>query len=244
MPARTTGLLSAALALALAGALPAQAADDDGLDALLDDVFAPDQGGLFEPTAGSDDRQEQAARLCVDYAEDKVRDNGGEAAHFERLIDAERDGDRIRLRAEMSADYGGDRRSAEVECEVDFEGDNEVVAFRQLGEAGGGYGGALGGDDGRGEQAAQLCLEHAEDKVRDNGGDDVRLERVVDAERDGDKVRLRADMSADYDGDRRSAEVECEVDFEGHNEVTAFRQVGDAGGGSFGNLVRDLLGQQ
>jgi hypothetical protein len=36
----------------------------------------------------------------------------------------------------------------------------------------------------------------------------------------------------------------CEVDFEGHNEVVAFRQIGDAGGGSFDSLLRDLLGQQ
>jgi uncharacterized protein YkuJ len=98
--------------------------------------------------------------------------------------------------------------------------------------------------DSRRTEAARLCLDHAADKVHDNGGGDVRLDRLVDAESDGDKVRLRADMSADYHGDRRSAEVVCEVDFEGHNEVVAFRQIGDAGGGSFDSLLRDLLGQQ
>ena len=252
MPARTTGLLSAALAAALASALPAQAADD-GLDAVLDDVFEPRAGGLFDPSAGEGDRQEQAARLCLDYAEDKVRDNGGDGAHFERLVDAERDGDRVRLLADMSADYDGDRRSARVECEVDFDGDDEVVSFDQVGEAGGGaQGGLFGRDDGlsdlggddRREEAARLCLEHAEDKVEDNGGDDVRLERVVDAERDGDKVRLLADLSAEYDGDRRSGQVECEVDFDGDNEVTAFRQVGEGSDGGFGDVLRDILGQQ
>jgi hypothetical protein len=153
----------------------------------------------------------------------------------------------------MSADYDGDRRSAQVECEVDFEGDNEVVALRQVGEADGGVlGGILGGDDdlegdlggdGRREQAAELCLEHAEDEVQDNGGDEVRIDRVVDAESDGNKVRLLADLSADYDDGRRSAQVECEVDFEGDNEVVAFRQVGEAGG-AFDDLMNDLLGQQ
>ena len=249
MPARTTGLLSAALLAALAGALPAQAADN-GLGAALDDVFAPKDGGLFDPSAGGDDRQEQAARLCLDYAQEKVRDNGGDGAHFERLIDARRDGDRVRLLADMSADYDGDWRSARVECEVDFDRDDEVVGFEQVGEAGGGARGGLlgrdddfGGDD-RQEQAARLCLEHAEDKVEDNGGADVRLERVVDAERDGDQVRLLADLSAEYDGDRRSGQVECEVDFDGDNEVTAFRQVGAGSGDGFGDVLRDILGQQ
>jgi len=32
--------------------------------------------------------------------------------------------------------------------------------------------------------------------------------------------------------------------FEGDNEVTAFRQLGEAGGGAFDDLLRDLLGQQ
>jgi hypothetical protein len=248
MPARTPGLLSAALLAALAGALPAQAADD-GLGAVLDDVFAPRDGGLFDPGAGGDDRQEQAARLCLDHAEDKVRDNGGDGADFERLVDAETDGDRVRLLADMSADYDGDRRSARVECEVDFDGDDEAVSFREVGEAGGGALGRdhdrdqLGGDDRR-EQAARLCLEHAEDKVEDNGGDDVRLERVLDSERDGDKVRLLADLSAEYDGDRRGGQIECEVDFDGDDEVTAFRQVGEGSNGGFGDVLRDILGQQ
>jgi hypothetical protein len=67
---------------------------------------------------------------------------------------------------------------------------------------------------------------------------------VVDAERDGDKVRLLADLSAEYDGDRRSGQVECEVDFDGDNEVTAFRQVGAGSGDGFGDVLRDILGQQ
>jgi hypothetical protein len=248
MPARTTGFLSAALFAAVASASLAQAADQGGLGAVLDDVLAPDDGGLFDPRAGAGDRQEEAARLCLDYADDKVRDNGGERAYFERLIDAERDGDRVRLLADMSAEYDGDWRSARVECEVDFDGEDEVVSFEQVGEAGGALGGRLGrddlGGDHRREEAARLCLEHAEDKVEDNGGDDVRLERVIDVEREGDKVRLRADLSADYDGDRRRGQVECEVDFDGANEVTDFRQVGEARGGGFGGVLRNILGQQ
>jgi hypothetical protein len=258
MPARTTAILGAALAAAFATALPAAAADrlgdagTDGPGAVLAGLLAQNSGGIFE--ADDDDRRiEQAARLCLEHAEDKVRDDGGDSADFDRLVDAETDGDRVRLLADMSADYDGDRRSARVECEVDFDGDHEVVAFRQQGEAGGMLGGIFGrddeleddlGDDGRREQAARLCLDHAEDEVQDNGGDDVRFDRVVDAESDGDKVRLLADMSADYDDGRRSAQVECEVDFEGDNEVTAFRQVGEAGGGAFDDLLRDLLGQQ
>ena len=252
MPART--ILGAAIAVALATALPAAAADRQGdaeLGEVLAGLLAQDSGGISDEADGNR-RTEQAARLCLDHAEDKVRDNVGDSADFDRLIDAETDGDRVRLLADMSADYDGDRRSARVECEVDFEGDNEVVAFRQLDEAGGGVqGGILGQDDefdsglgdDRREQAARLCLDHAEDEVRDNGGDDVRIERVVDAEKDGDKVRLLAEMSADYDDGRRSAQVECEVDFEGDNEVTAFRQVDEAGG-AFDDLLRDLLGQQ
>jgi len=257
VPARTTAILGAALAAAFATALPAAAdrlgdAGTDGPGAVLAGLLAQNSGGIFE--ADDDDRRiEQAARLCLEHAEDKVRDNGGDSADFDRLVDAETDGDRVRLLADMSADYDGDRRSARVECEVDFDGDHEVVAFRQQGEAGGMLGGIFGrddeleddlGDDGRREQAARLCLDHAEDEVQDNGGDDVRFDRVVDAESDGDKVRLLADMSADYDDGRRSAQVECEVDFEGDNEVTAFRQVGEAGGGAFDDLLRDLLGQQ
>jgi hypothetical protein len=260
MPARTTAILGAAVAAAFATAMPAPAADrsggagDTGLGAVLGDLLDRDEGGLFAESEG-DRHTEQAARLCLDHAEDKVRDNGGDSAEFDRLVDAETDGDRVRLLADMSADYDGDRRRARVECEVDFDGENEVVAFRQLDEAdGGALGGILGRDDGlegelggddRREQAARLCLDHAEGEVRDNGGDDVRIERVVDAEKDGDKVRLLAEISADYDDGRRSAQVECEVDFDGDNEVTAFREVGEAsGGGSFDALLRDILGQQ
>ena len=168
MPARTTALLGAALAAAFATALPAPAADrlgdagDDGPGAVLAGLLAQNSGGIFE--ANDDDRRtEQAARLCLKHAEDKVRDNGGDSADFDRLVDAETDGDRVRLLADMSADYDGDRRSARVACEVDFEGDNEVVAFRQHGEAAGVLGGILGrdddleddlGGDGRREQAA------------------------------------------------------------------------------------------
>jgi hypothetical protein len=54
---------------------------------------------------------------------------------------------------------------------------------------------------------------------------------------------LAADRT-DYDGDRRTARVECEVDFDGNNEVTAFRQLGESGGGAFDDLLRDLLGEQ
>jgi hypothetical protein len=256
MPARTTVILAAAMAAAFATTLPAQAADrlgadDGGLDDALGGLLDRNEGDLFDDEG--ERRIEQAARLCLDHAEDEVRDNGGDAADFDRLVDADSDGDRVRLLVDMSADYDGDRRSAQVECEVDFEGDNEVVAFRQVGEAGGGVrGGILGGDDdlegdlggdGRREQAAELCLGHAEDEVQDNGGDEVRIDRVVDAESDGDKVRLRADLSADYDDGRRSAQVECEVDFEGNNEVVTFRQVGEAGG-AFDDLMNDLLGQQ
>jgi hypothetical protein len=259
MSARTTTLLGVTLAAAFAMALPASAADrlgdagDGALGAPLAGLLAQSSGSIFAADDG-DRRTEQGARLCLDHAEDEVRANGGDAAYFDRLVDAESDGDRVRLLADMSANYDGDRRSARVKCEVDFDGANEVVAFRQLGEAGGGaLGGILGRDDAleddlagddRGEQAARLCLDHAEDEVQDNGGDDVRIDRVVDAEQDGDKVRLLADMSADYDGDRRSARIECEVDFEGDNQVTAFRQVGEAGGGAFDDLLRDLLGQQ
>jgi hypothetical protein len=236
MPARTTAILGAAVAAAFATAMPAPAADrsggagDTGLGAVLGDLLDRDEGGLFAESEG-DRHTEQAARLCLDHAEDKVRDNGGDSAEFDRLVDAETDGDRVRLLADMSADYDGDRRRARVECEVDFDGENEVVAFRQLDEAdGGALGGILGRDDG---------LEG------ELGGDDVRIARVVDAEKDGDKVRLLAEISADYDDGRRSAQVECEVDFDGDNEVTAFREVGEAsGGGSFDALLRDILGQQ
>ena len=226
-------------------------AGDGGLDEVLGGLLAQSEDGLFDDEG--DRRIDEAARLCLDHAEDKVRDNGGDAADFDRLVDAETQGDRVRVLADMSADYDGDRRRARVECEVDFEGENEVVDFRQLDEGGGGLlGGILGGDDdldrdlggdGRREQAAELCLEHAEDEVQDNGGDDVRIDHVVDAESDGDRVRLLADMSADYDDGRRRAQVECEVDFEGNNEVVTFRQVGEAGG-AFDDLLNDLLGQQ
>ena len=142
MPARTTAILGATLAAAFATALPGFAADrlgdagDGGLGPALAGLLAQSSDGIF-PNDDGDRRTEQAARLCLDHAEDEVRANGGDAAYFDRLVDAESDGDRVRLLADMSADYDGDRRSARVECEVDFDGDNEVTAFRQLGEAGG-----------------------------------------------------------------------------------------------------------
>ena len=120
MPGRNRRILGAAVAAALGTALPAHAAarlggaDDDRLGAVLDEIFATNAGGLFDQTAGADDRTEQAARLCLHPA------------------------DKVRLRADMSADYDRDRRSVEIECEVDFKGHNEVTAFRQVGEASGG----------------------------------------------------------------------------------------------------------
>lgn len=140
MPARTTAILGATLAAAFATALPTLAADrlggagDGGLGPALVGLLAQSSGGIFSHDDGDNRRTEQAARLCLDHAEDEVRGNGGDAAHVDRLID----GDRVRLLADMSADHDGDRCSAKVECEVDFEGSNQVTAFRQVGEAGGG----------------------------------------------------------------------------------------------------------
>jgi hypothetical protein len=211
------------------------------------------------PLAYADDSaSEQAARLCLDHAQQQVRANGGDDVEIDRVIDLDVSDEGAVMQAEMSADYSGDQRTARVECEVVFEGDNRVVTFRQLDEAeGGALGGAFGailGEDGdldrddsltpdRSEQAAELCLDYAQEQVRDNGGDDIRMERLVDADVQGDRVLVEADMSAEYSDGERSARVECEVEFEGDNRVVAFRQ-SESEGGAFDGLPGDLLGNQ
>jgi hypothetical protein len=211
------------------------------------------------PSAYADDSaSEQAARLCLDHAQQEVRASGGDDVEIDRVIELDVSDERAVLQAEMTADYSGDQRSARVECEVAFEGDNRVVAFRQLdepegGAPGGAFGGILGDDGGldrddslapdRSEQAAELCLDYAQKQVRDNGGDDVRMERLVDADVQGDRVLVEADMSAEYSDGERSARVECQVEFEGDNRVVAFRQ-SESEGGAFDDLLGDLLGSQ
>jgi hypothetical protein len=159
---------------------------------------------------------------------------------------ADRDGDTVRLLAEMSAVFGLDRRYCRVECEVECDGRYVVTAFRQLFEdMSGARGASLGGDDNgnaRTKEAVRMCRDYARNKIHDKGGDEVRIDRVLSADDNGDRVRLLAEISADYGRDRRRAQVECDVDFKGAHDVAVFRELSEKEsrdlGGSLGRSQR------
>jgi len=86
---------------------------------------------------------------------------------------------------------------------------------------------------GRSSAAVEMCLEHAEDVLRDSDrgrGADVEVEEITRVdERGGDRVRVRGRLRVVVDGDdsrRGTARLDCEVDLGGENRVTRLDEDG------------------
>jgi hypothetical protein len=83
--------------------------------------------------------------------------------------------------------------------------------------------------EGREREAVDLCVDRAEELVRDRerGRGDVEVDEIVRAEEEDDEVEVQGYLRvADRDGDRREAWLDCTVDFQGENEITEFDEDG------------------
>lgn len=83
--------------------------------------------------------------------------------------------------------------------------------------------------EGREREAAEMCLERADELVRDRerGRGGAEIAQVVRADEDDDKVELEAYLNVyARDNDRREAFLTCTVDFEGENRITDFDEDG------------------
>ena len=83
--------------------------------------------------------------------------------------------------------------------------------------------------EGRSRDAADMCLQRADELVRDRerGRGGAEIAQVVRADEDDDKVELEAYLNVyARDNDRREAFLTCTVDFEGENRITDFDEDG------------------
>jgi hypothetical protein len=83
--------------------------------------------------------------------------------------------------------------------------------------------------EGRPRDAADMCLQRADELVRDRerGRGGAEIAQVVRADEDDDKVELEAYLNVyARDNDRREAFLTCTVDFEGENRITDFDEDG------------------
>ncbi len=83
--------------------------------------------------------------------------------------------------------------------------------------------------EGRQRDAADMCLQRADELVRDRerGRGGAEIAQVVRADEDDDKVELEAYLNVyARDNDRREAFLTCTVDFEGENRITDFDEDG------------------
>jgi hypothetical protein len=81
-------------------------------------------------------RERDAVEMCVDRAEDIVRDREGSRGEVEvdEIVRAEEDDDEVEVQGYLRVyDRGGDRREAWLDCVVDFQGDNEITEFDEDG---------------------------------------------------------------------------------------------------------------
>jgi hypothetical protein len=84
-------------------------------------------------------------------------------------------------------------------------------------------------EEGRPREAVNMCVERAEEIVRDRDrGRNVEVAEIDEAEEDDDRVTVRGTVRVeDEDGDRRgTADLDCEVDFGGDNRIAAFDEDG------------------
>ena len=83
--------------------------------------------------------------------------------------------------------------------------------------------------EGRPRDAANMCLQRADELVRDRerGSGGAEIAQVVRADEDRDKVELEAYLNVyDRDNRRREAFLTCTVDFAGKNRITDFDEDG------------------
>ncbi len=83
--------------------------------------------------------------------------------------------------------------------------------------------------EGRQRDAADMCLQRADELVRDRerGRGGAEIAQVVRADEDDDKVELEVYLNVyARNNDRREAFLTCTVDFEGENRITDFDEDG------------------
>jgi hypothetical protein len=83
---------------------------------------------------------------------------------------------------------------------------------------------AVAQDRERVREAEQLCLERAQDLLRDRGGGrDVEIDEIVDTDEDDEVLKIQGYMRVDdRNRDRRGVWLDCDVNFEGDNRVVYF----------------------
>jgi hypothetical protein len=80
---------------------------------------------------GGDDRSREAVRMCIEQAEDILRDRGNRReVELDDIRDIDRDDEVIKVQGWLRVYEGdGDRRRAWLDCDVSFRGENRVVYF-------------------------------------------------------------------------------------------------------------------
>lgn len=78
--------------------------------------------------------------------------------------------------------------------------------------------------EGRPRDAVEMCVERAEEILRDRGGNrDVEIDEITRADEDDNIVKIQGYLRVrDRDGDRHEAWLDCDVDFEGDNRIVYF----------------------
>lgn len=162
--------------------------------------------------SGDDDeksRKQKAVALCGRRLDRMVKERGGKGGEILRIERARQRGGELELEAVAKAEWrrGPDSRGR-IDCLVDFKGKNEVLAFRQSGLWGGGWGGSGGSwgggasdDRGGRERAVQACLRAAEARG---------LSRVRALDADKDRRVWRVELEGRAGG--RGARALCEYD--------------------------------
>lgn len=187
-------------------------------------------GAAGTPAQAQDrERVREAERLCLDRAQDLLRERGGgRDIEVDEIVDTDEDGERLKIQGYMRVDdRNRDRRGVWLDCDVDFDGDNRVVYFdednffRSLRGRDRGYRGDRESRrrDPR-EGARSACREMAEDQGYD-------LVDVTDRDRTDNGARLdmrlrrndrRFDATCVYNGNRDEARfVRLEGEGRGRN---------------------------
>ena len=91
--------------------------------------------GTGAAQAQRDDRSREAVRMCVDRAEDILRDRGNRRdVELDDIRDVDRDDDIVKVQGWLRVHEGdGDRRRAWLDCDVSLRGEDRVVYFDEDG---------------------------------------------------------------------------------------------------------------
>lgn len=163
------------------------------------------------------ERVREAERLCLDRAQDLLRERGGgRDVEIDEIVDTEEDDEVLKIQGYMRVDdRNRDRRGVWLDCDVNFEGDNRVVYFDEdnfLRSLRGRDRNYRGGDrDSRRRDPREGARAACRDMAEDQGYD---LVDVTDRDRTDNGARLdmrlrrndrRFDATCVYNGNRDEA---------------------------------------